>query len=214
MSHFIKGLRRLIKHIIAFWKDTRYSHVDKSAHIHESVMIYNPDNIYMDADTNIDEGAIIMNTKAKFIMKKWSGAAFGLTVITGGHLSVPSMNFKQVTNEIKEQIDTAHQLDQDIVVDEDCWIGARSILLRGAHIGRGCIIGAGSVVRGSIPPYSIAAGNPAKIVGFRFKPDEILAHEQSLYDQEDRIPESVIRENYDKYFMSRLRDISKYMKIV
>lgn len=51
------------------------------------------------------------------------------------------------------------------IVIEDCvWIGANSIVLPGVTIGRGSVIGAGSVVAKSIPPMSIAAGNPARVI--------------------------------------------------
>ena len=50
-------------------------------------------------------------------------------------------------------------------VGRGTWIGERVAVLRGADIGECCIIGANSVVRGSIPPYSIAAGAPARVVG-------------------------------------------------
>lgn len=45
------------------------------------------------------------------------------------------------------------------------WIGERVAVLRGSNIGRGCIIGANSVVRGEIPDYSVAVGAPARVVG-------------------------------------------------
>ncbi len=54
-----------------------------------------------------------------------------------------------------------------IVVGEDCWIGANCVLLDGAMLGRGCVVGAGSVVRGSWPAYSVLVGNPARVVGER-----------------------------------------------
>lgn len=52
-----------------------------------------------------------------------------------------------------------------IRVGEGTWIGERVAVLRGADIGEYCIIASNSVVRGEIPPYSIAAGVPAKVVG-------------------------------------------------
>ena len=52
-----------------------------------------------------------------------------------------------------------------IRVGRGTWIGERVTVLRGANIGRFCIIGANSVVRGEIPDYSVAAGVPATIVG-------------------------------------------------
>jgi acetyltransferase-like isoleucine patch superfamily enzyme len=51
-----------------------------------------------------------------------------------------------------------------IYIGENAWIGARAILLGGAHIGAGSIVGAGAVVDFVVPPYSVVAGNPARIV--------------------------------------------------
>jgi acetyltransferase-like isoleucine patch superfamily enzyme len=52
-------------------------------------------------------------------------------------------------------------------IEDDCWIAANSIILAGVTIGKGSVIAAGSVVTNDIPPYSIAAGVPAKIIGTR-----------------------------------------------
>ncbi|HEX3148116.1 MAG TPA: acyltransferase [Gemmataceae bacterium] len=52
-----------------------------------------------------------------------------------------------------------------IVLGENCWIGARAVLLAGAKIGDGAIVGAGTVVDFEVPPYAVVAGNPARIVG-------------------------------------------------
>lgn len=52
-----------------------------------------------------------------------------------------------------------------VVVEDDVFIGARAIILKGVTIGRGSVIGAGAVVAKKIPPYSIVVGNPAKVIG-------------------------------------------------
>lgn len=53
-------------------------------------------------------------------------------------------------------------------IDDDVWIGARSMVLPGCrHIGRGVIIGAGSVVTKDIPDYAIVGGNPARVIRYR-----------------------------------------------
>ncbi len=57
--------------------------------------------------------------------------------------------------------------DYAIVIEDDAWIGANAIIVSGAHVGRGAVIGAGSVVTGVIPPYAIAAGVPARVIGER-----------------------------------------------
>jgi maltose O-acetyltransferase len=51
-----------------------------------------------------------------------------------------------------------------IIIEDDVWIGARAIILKGVHVGRGAIIGAGAVVTKDVPPFSIVAGNPARII--------------------------------------------------
>jgi virginiamycin A acetyltransferase len=54
-----------------------------------------------------------------------------------------------------------------IVVEDDVWIGANSVLLDGAVLRRGCVVGAGSVVRDELPAYSINVGAPARTVSWR-----------------------------------------------
>jgi acetyltransferase-like isoleucine patch superfamily enzyme len=50
------------------------------------------------------------------------------------------------------------------VIGDDCWIGANSVIVAGVHIGTGSIVGAGSIVTHDVPAYSVAVGNPAKVV--------------------------------------------------
>lgn len=53
---------------------------------------------------------------------------------------------------------------QDVKIGNGCWIGEKVSILSGVTIGEKCIIGAGSIVTKSIPSYSIAVGNPARII--------------------------------------------------
>lgn len=77
--------------------------------------------------------------------------------------------------------------DLDVVIDDDVWVGARAIILRGVTVGRGAIVGAGAVVTKSVPPYAIVAGNPAQVVRFRWDVETILAHETALYPPGQRL---------------------------
>jgi maltose O-acetyltransferase len=54
-----------------------------------------------------------------------------------------------------------------IVIGDDVWLGTRAIILPGVVIGIGAVVGAGSVVTKNVAPYSIVAGNPAGVIGFR-----------------------------------------------
>lgn len=90
------------------------------------------------------------------------GIQIGANVIMG-----PRVNFHS-ENHVFEQVDVPIRLQSEtrkgIVVEDDCWIGAGSIILDGVRIGQGCVIAAGSVVSKDIPAYTVAAGVPAKAI--------------------------------------------------
>jgi virginiamycin A acetyltransferase len=54
-----------------------------------------------------------------------------------------------------------------IVIEDDVWVGANTVLLDGATLRRGCVVGANSLVNCELEPYSINVGSPAKRVGYR-----------------------------------------------
>jgi acetyltransferase-like isoleucine patch superfamily enzyme len=54
-----------------------------------------------------------------------------------------------------------------IVVEDDVWIGANCVILDGAHIRKGAVISAGSIVKGELEEYGIYAGTPLKCIGYR-----------------------------------------------
>jgi acetyltransferase-like isoleucine patch superfamily enzyme len=54
--------------------------------------------------------------------------------------------------------------DEEIVIEDDALIGANAIILKGVRIGRGAVIGAGSVVIRDVAPFTVVAGNPAEVV--------------------------------------------------
>lgn len=56
---------------------------------------------------------------------------------------------------------------KEVIIEDDCWIAANSILLAGVTIGKGSVVAAGSVVTENVPPYSIVAGVPAKWIKSR-----------------------------------------------
>ena len=172
-----------------------------------------PKNLVLHETATLKYENIIMNERSRFIMKKWSGAAEQLMVIPGNHVFIPGVKGQDVTAEMKDKVNTWNEYDKDIIVEEDVWIGARVTILQGVHIGRGCIIGAGTVLRKSTPPYSVVIGNPAKVVGFKFTPEEIIEHEKKLYLKEERLPLSLLEKNYEKYFLNRIKEIKQFTSL-
>lgn len=145
--------------------------------------ITSPERVFLHNYTCIQKNNIIYNYKGRFVMKKYSGASVNLTVVTGNHtptVGIPQYYLAPLHINDKEK---------DIIVEEDVWIGANVTLISGAHIGRGAVVGACCLVRSDIPPYAIAVGVPAKVVGVKFSKEQIIEHEKKLYKPEERFSE-------------------------
>jgi len=95
----------------------------------------------------------------------------GLTI--GNHVSVAAnCVFAPVNHEFRDKArlitDQRFQPSRGgIVIEDDVWIGAGCVLLDGTFLRRGCVVGAMSLVRGELQPYSIHAGNPLRTLGQR-----------------------------------------------
>lgn len=90
----------------------------------------------------------------------------GRNVMIGERLIAISNNHA-FNDKHKPIVEQGFQEDRPIAIEDDVWIGARVILLPGICIGKGSVVGAGSVVTKDIPEYSIVAGNPATVLKSR-----------------------------------------------
>lgn len=57
---------------------------------------------------------------------------------------------------------------QSVKIGHDVWLGRRALLKSGINIGNGAVVGAGAIVTHDVPPYAVVAGNPARIIKYRF----------------------------------------------
>ncbi len=87
-----------------------------------------------------------------------------------GHLNMQEYFQKTV---LSSNVKIVGHAKGEVVIGNGVWIGDSVILLSGVHIGDGAVIGAGSVVTKSVPPYAIAVGNPAKVIKYRFENEVI-----------------------------------------
>ena len=88
----------------------------------------------------------------------------GENVGIGANVSIYDLDFHPVNPYFRKYANDDNIKSAPIVIEDHVWIGANSIILKGVHIGRGAVIGAGSVVTKDIPELTIYAGNPAKYV--------------------------------------------------
>lgn len=90
------------------------------------------------------------------------GVSIGDNVIMGQYVSFHAENHNYESFDRPIRVQGTNR--RGIVIEDDCWIGSKVTFLDGTHVGKGCVIGAGSVVTGNIPDYSIAVGVPARVI--------------------------------------------------
>lgn len=95
------------------------------------------------------------------------GISIGNHVAIAGNCTLAPVNhaYKDKNRLIREQGFSPGK--GGIVIEDDVWIGANCVLLDGAILRRGCVLGAGSIVRGELDAYTVYAGQPLCVVGKR-----------------------------------------------
>lgn len=153
----------------------------KKIYISKDVKIIAGNRIAIDAgiiilkeNTLINANCNIFIKRGKLILGKNSYFNNNCTVITIGEINIgenvmigPMCNLLAGKHNYKDnEVDYKFQGDTDgsIVIEDNVWIGAGSVILSGIRIAKGSIIGAGSVVTKSIGENEIWAGNPAKFI--------------------------------------------------
>ncbi|WDF53674.1 acyltransferase [Mucilaginibacter sp. KACC 22063] len=86
----------------------------------------------------------------------------GNNVIFAQNIVASALNhgYQDVTVPISKQKVVTSQ----IIIEDDCWIAANSVITAGVTVGKHSVVGGGSVVTKDVPPYSVVAGNPARVI--------------------------------------------------
>lgn len=198
---FLKSLKnnRIVRALYFFYrthflcKKSRFGFYGEDIDLTPPITFSNPENVFLFGNNGLGD-AIILTANAKFVMKKNSGSAYGLKVVTGNHARIVGTPYRAITEEIKPK-----GLDKDVIVNEDVWIGINVTLLSGVTIGRGTTVAAGAVVAKSMPPYCVCGGVPAKFIKFYWTIDQIMEHEKKLYPENERYSREQLEEIFEKY---------------
>lgn len=169
-------------------------------------MIGMPENISLEDFTRLQSRLTFISYKGKLHVKKYAAIGAGCIIIPGDH--VPTVGVPQYLAG-KLHI---NDVDGEITIGEDAWVGAGTILLSHCQIGRGAVVAAGAVVAKPVPPYAVVAGVPARIIATRFSIEQILEHEKQLYPKDERISreelENIFAENFQGKRAIGLSDMS------
>lgn len=177
---FFKNTLLLRKEYFSFFKK-KFSYFGKNA------VVMHPSNIPNPEFVKIGENTVILQKSRIQVYNILTGLCAnvtigtdcyigaGLSILAGANISIgnsvliASEVFIGSENHGMNPESESPYMDQPLVckpviISDDCWIGEKVCILPGVSIGKKCVIGAGSVVTKDIPDFSIAAGNPAKVI--------------------------------------------------
>lgn len=155
---------RVIKHIIFstpgilgnFFRCKLINKSSRKIKLFENGWIEFPKNITIGDGTSINRN---------FFINAYGKIKIGKEVLIGPYVTIYSTN--HIFSDKDKPINSQGQTRKEVIIEDDVWIGAHAIILQGVKIGKGAVIGAGSVVTKNIEPYSIYAGIPAHKIGER-----------------------------------------------
>lgn len=169
-------MKKLLKLCIQKYRRKKVKACGENSYIARDCTLYG--NIYLGSNVVLGRGNHFVSTRASLYIHDHVIFAPNVTIYTGDHpMNVIGKHISELTDADK----TDPALDQDVIIESGCWIGTRAIILKGVTVGRGSVIGAGSVVTKDIPPYSIYVGVPPQAqTRIRFDKRQIQEHEETL----------------------------------
>lgn len=142
------------RQIRAFILKRLFNKCGKSVNIEPKVIFFNLTESEIGNHSGIGMNSLVGTVK------------IGCDVMIGEGLVAISKNHEFANTEIPMRLQ-GFQKDRPIIIEDDVWIGTRVTILPGVRIGKGSVIGAGSVVTKNVPPYAIFGGNPARLIRHR-----------------------------------------------
>lgn len=158
-TEFVSGLKQCgktidVKGITHLWCDNVY--LGDGVNIYPNITLWGPGRIDIGNNTEIGINSVIYSYERVSIGNDTSIAA-NCYIIDSNHGICKDSLIRNQSSTVKGPV----------IIDEDVWLGAGVKVLSGVHIGQGAVIGAQSLVNSDIPPYAIAVGVPAKVIGYR-----------------------------------------------
>ena len=165
-----------IRNLLYFGVRHRWVKHGRNVHVQWSTLMWSPHKqIVIGDDVGIGPGCIFL-----------ADIEIGNKVLIAANVALVGSDDHQMNIVGTSMWDSPRGDTKNIVIEDDVWIGHGAIVIAGARVGRGSVIGAGSVVVGTVEPYSIMIPSKARCLRKRFTPDQIRDHESALYGSRDR----------------------------
>jgi maltose O-acetyltransferase len=135
----------------------RTMHIDGKVGISSTARILYPENIFVGDRTNINRYCCLWaSPNARIVIGKNCLLGPNVTMITSKYATEGKKNFRENA-----------AIERDIIIEDDVWLGANVVVLPGVSIGRGSVIGAGTVVNRDVPSYSVVVGQEMRLIKSR-----------------------------------------------
>jgi len=166
-----------------FWKavlEINGGSIGKNARIYESVKLFSKKGfpIHIGDNISLEKGVVISTSESGKIHignNVYIGEYSILTsneeievsdnVLISPHNDI--VDFNHIYRDPSQPVNLQGVIAKKITIQEDVWVGSGSKILMGVTIGKGAVIGAGSVVTKDVPAFHVVAGNPAKTIKVR-----------------------------------------------
>ncbi|TCD02698.1 acyltransferase [Pedobacter psychroterrae] len=194
--NFFNLIWKILDRIYMLLCRSSFNKLGKNVIFHPMNSKFTYSNITIGDNVSIGENAFFNATVSHIYIGNNIAIAPNVTIRGGNHRF--DIIGKWITDYKKS--DKRVEDDEPVFIESDCWIGTNVTILKGVTIGRGSIVAAGSVVNKTCAPYSIVGGVPAKVIKFRWDScEEILAHEEMLYKESDRLRKEDIEKAMNYY---------------
>jgi acetyltransferase-like isoleucine patch superfamily enzyme len=149
----IKLLRGPVQRLMAEERN-RFTHGDSEDPLYRYRVHGNLERLHIDS-TAIVNNALFNVSGGEITIGKYAFFGHEVAVLTGTH---------DITKFGRERQTTFPRSGQDVVIEEGVWVASHALVLGPVRIGRHAVVAAGSLVRDDVPPYTVVAGRPAKVI--------------------------------------------------
>lgn len=176
IGKFFINIERLKNYCIKKYLKKQFKACGKNVYI-GSGCTFTGKNISIGEDVSIGKNCCMSTTNGEIVIGNHVMFGPGVHIHGGNH------KIHELGKFMKEIRKTENDYDGKVIIEDDVWIGANAIILKGVKIGGGSVVGAGSVVSKDIPEYSIYTGVSEPIIRDRFTAEEKMKHLELLTER-------------------------------
>lgn len=203
LNFFINCFRLLSFYIVNYSMGRKSATIGKNTRVQSTAIFRSAERI------KIGEHCMIGHHNCLQAGKEWG------TITIGDYCQLGPNNqlfaYNHAYDDITQPCVSQGYYDGNIVLEDDVSLGGNVVVLANVTIGKGAFVSAGSVVSKNVPPYAIVAGVYAKVIGFRFTPEELEEYQNKNLPPEKRIDIEQYKKAYQKYFVNRIGEIKEFL---